>query len=77
MVTWECKPTGSRDLVMGATWDCGAHSVWVTRMPQVVHGMRQLLYGDDAGVGEIARVQCRYLLSEQVVARDQTTGYVK
>ena len=52
------------------------HHLWcrVLGTPQVMLGVRRLPFGDDAGVGEVVRMQYKCLLSELVVARDQTAG---
>ena len=83
VVTWLCKPIvehpyewqvrirvwltrGYRDLLMGLTWDTS--SEWVTGTPPLIVQVRQLLFGNEVTMGELARVQCVFLLSEPETA---------
>ena len=55
---------GRRDLLMGLTWAGRFHSLWVTGTPLSMVRVQQLLFDDEAIVGEVARVQYVFLLSE-------------
>ena len=45
---------GYKDMLMGVTWDRNFHSMWVTGTALLMVRVRQLLFINEATLGEVA-----------------------